>query len=139
LSIRSALLGIIVCGLAACSSGTNSSSGVTADTIFFGGPILTMDVASPNYVEVVAVSNGIIVYAGDADGAKAMQGDSTVVRNLQGNALMPSFIDPHGHFIFAINADFVILSSDPIQASLDDIRNIKVVETIKEGETIYSK
>jgi len=33
----------------------------------------------------------------------------------------------------------VILSTDPVQASLGDFRNIKVVETIKEGETIYSK
>ena len=62
-----------------------------------------MDGASPKYVDVVVVSNGIIVYAGDADGAKAMQGDSTVVHDLKGNAMLPSFIDPHGHFIFAVN------------------------------------
>ena len=36
-------------------------------------------------------------------------------------------------------ADFVILSSDPLQATVDEIRNIEVVETIKEGETIYLK
>jgi predicted amidohydrolase YtcJ len=36
-------------------------------------------------------------------------------------------------------ADFVILSSDPIQTSVDEIRYIEVVETIKEGGTIYSK
>jgi hypothetical protein len=36
----------IACGLVACSTGTNSGSEETADTIFLGGPILTMDGAS---------------------------------------------------------------------------------------------
>ena len=34
-------------------------------------------------------------------------------------------------------ADFVILSADPLKTSVDQIRGIKVVETIKEGRTIY--
>ena len=35
--------------------------------------------------------------------------------------------------------DFVILSADPIQTSVDDIRKIQILETIKEDEFIYSK
>jgi len=34
-------------------------------------------------------------------------------------------------------ADFVILSADPLKTPVDAIRDIEVVETIKEGKTIY--
>ena len=34
-------------------------------------------------------------------------------------------------------ADLVILDSNPLKANKDDIRNIKVLETIKEGKTIF--
>lgn len=36
-------------------------------------------------------------------------------------------------------ADFVIVSSDPVKTPVDQIRDIKVVETIKEGKTIYQR
>ena len=35
-------------------------------------------------------------------------------------------------------ADFVILSADPVKADVGSIRDIKVLETIKEGQTIYA-
>ena len=35
-------------------------------------------------------------------------------------------------------ADFVIITADPLQTPVDKIREIKVVETIKEGKTIYA-
>ena len=36
-------------------------------------------------------------------------------------------------------ADFVIVTSDPLKTPVDQIRDIKVVETIKEGKTIYQR
>lgn len=36
-------------------------------------------------------------------------------------------------------ADFVIISSDPVKAPVEQIRDIKVIETIKEGKTIYKR
>jgi hypothetical protein len=36
-------------------------------------------------------------------------------------------------------ADFVVVSADPLQTPVDQIRAIKVLETIKEGKTIYSR
>jgi predicted amidohydrolase YtcJ len=35
-------------------------------------------------------------------------------------------------------ANFVIMSSDPVATPVDEIRDIEVLETIKEGVTIYS-
>ena len=34
-------------------------------------------------------------------------------------------------------ADFVILSADPVKAGVSGIREIEVLETIKEGKSIY--
>lgn len=34
-------------------------------------------------------------------------------------------------------ADLVILDSNPLKVNKDEIRNIKVLETIKEGKTIF--
>jgi predicted amidohydrolase YtcJ len=34
-------------------------------------------------------------------------------------------------------ADFVFLSADPVKTSVDKIREIKVIETIKEDKTIF--
>ena len=36
-------------------------------------------------------------------------------------------------------ADFVVISGDPMKTPVDKIRDIKVVETIKEGKTIYRR
>jgi predicted amidohydrolase YtcJ len=35
-------------------------------------------------------------------------------------------------------ADFVILSADPVKADVGSVRDIKVLETIKKGKTIYT-
>lgn len=34
-------------------------------------------------------------------------------------------------------ADFVILSADPLKTDVEKIRGLKVLETIKQDETIY--
>ena len=36
-------------------------------------------------------------------------------------------------------ADFVVVTADPMKTPVDQIRDIKVVETIKEGKTIYQR
>ena len=35
-------------------------------------------------------------------------------------------------------ADFVVLSADPVATPVDGIRDIKVMEALKEGRTIYA-
>lgn len=71
----------------------------TAEIIYFGGPILTMDDAKPR-VEAVAVKGGRIIEAGSAsDVMKLKAGDTTMV-DLGGRAMLPGFFDPHGHMTF---------------------------------------
>ena len=71
-----------------------------ADTIFHGDNIVTMDPGQPT-VEAVAVRGETIVAAGSMDEVMALQGPSTRVVELGDNALLPGFIDSHGHFLGA--------------------------------------
>jgi predicted amidohydrolase YtcJ len=76
------------------------TSGATAvaDTIYFGGNIITMEGDSANYVEAVAIKNGKIIFVGMKADAQKMQGGRTVMKDLKGQTLVPGFIDGHAHF-----------------------------------------
>ena len=71
----------------------------SAQIIFHGGSILTMAGDKPAYVDALAVKDGRIVFAGDRDQALALKSDATRVVDLAGKALLPAFIDAHGHYI----------------------------------------
>ena len=83
---------IFMAGCTAKKTGNDS-----ADAIYYGGDILTMEGDSAQYAEAVAVKNGSIVFVGPLDGVKKWQGDSTKMNDLQGKTLLPGFIDAHGH------------------------------------------
>ena len=70
-----------------------------ADTIFYGGPIVTVN-AKNEEVQALAVQNGKIVAVGDKDAiTKEWQSSATKVIDLQGQTLMPGFVEPHVHII----------------------------------------
>lgn len=69
-----------------------------ADAIFFGGDIVTMNEKQPQ-AEAVAVLGGKILYVGDLAEAKKMQGPNTAMVDLQGNALLPGFINADTRFL----------------------------------------
>lgn len=67
-----------------------------ADLIFHGGDIVT--VAAGPAPEAVAVKDGLIVFVGGLDEAVAgWKGPRTRLRDLAGQALLPGFVDAHGH------------------------------------------
>ncbi|MEJ2541561.1 MAG: amidohydrolase [Gemmatimonadota bacterium] len=68
-----------------------------ADLVIRGGPILTMAGEQPEYVEAVAVDDGVIVYAGAEAGLPEFVGSDTEEKDLGGRTLLPGFVDPHGH------------------------------------------
>lgn len=84
--------------IALCLCWFSSLMSETADTIFFGGDILTVNDQQPE-AEAVAVKNGRIIFVGDKKGAFELKGDGTELVDLQGKTLMPGFIDPHTHVI----------------------------------------
>jgi hypothetical protein len=99
-----------------------------ADTIFVGDNILTMDPAQPN-VEAVAVRGETITAAGALNQVMALQGESTRVVELGQHALLPGFIDAHGHFMGAGRAlDELSLHAPPV----GDVTNMdELVEKIR--------
>lgn len=91
--------------IAACDRKTTSSpgeaAGTPADTIYRNGNILTM-VDDRRQVEAIAIAGGKILAVGSEAAVMATKGPQTVVVDLSGRTLMPSFIDAHGHFMNAI-------------------------------------
>jgi predicted amidohydrolase YtcJ len=79
---------------AACSSSREEHS---ADTIYRGGPIVTVDDANPS-AEAVAVRDGRIIAVGSEAAVMALSGDDTEVVDLHGGTLVPGFVDGHVHF-----------------------------------------
>ncbi|MEI6611850.1 amidohydrolase family protein [Polynucleobacter sp.] len=71
----------------------------SADTIFYGGPVLTIN-AKNEEMQALAVQNGKIVAVGTKEAVtKEWQTDATKVIDLQGQTLMPGFVEPHVHII----------------------------------------
>ncbi len=70
-----------------------------ADTIFYGGPIVTVN-AKNEEVQALAVQNGKIVAVGTKDVVtKEWQASNTKAIDLQGQTLMPGFVEPHVHIM----------------------------------------
>lgn len=77
----------------------DSSDVASADLIIYGGPILTMAGEQPSYVEAVVVDDGKIVFAGTEADAMQQKAAGTVLKDLNDKAMLPGFVDPHGHII----------------------------------------
>ena len=98
----------------------------TADVIFQGGNILTMD---PNNAraQALAVSDGRIVAVGSREKVNALKGSGTRIVDLDGRTLMPGMIDAHAHSWSVVKDDFIIVS--PTEVSNFD----EVMQLLKEG------
>lgn len=84
---------LVVISLAGCNPKVENP----ADAIYFNGEILTMLGLQPAYVESVAIKNGRIVFVGPLAEADTLRGSDTKMVDLQGQTLLPGFIDAHGH------------------------------------------
>jgi hypothetical protein len=66
--------------------------------VYFNGDILTMEGDKPQYVETVVVKGKKIAYVGNMRDALTEAGANPVINDLQGQTLIPGFIDAWGHF-----------------------------------------
>jgi len=113
-----------------------------ADTIFSGGPILTIDDAAPR-AEAVAVKDGRILAVGGMDDVMRHTGDGTESVDLGGRTMLPGFVDSHGHVVLgglqALSANLLappdgdVTDIASLQATLSDwvAANADAVETVK--------
>jgi len=116
----------------------------TAERIFAGGDIITMDDAHPS-AEAVAVKGGKIVAVGTRDDVMAWQGPTTEVVELHGRTLVPGFIDGHSHFINAVRlGGWANVSAPPagkVRTFTDLIATLKASATklgLKPGEWVMA-
>ena len=112
-----------------------------ADLIFVGEHILSMEETT---MTAVAVRGDRIVATGDEQSVLALRGNQTQVIRLGDRALLPGFIDAHGHFSsLSRNLDMLDLSSPPVGdvSSVDDIvRKIRQhieQRQIPSGQIVY--
>jgi predicted amidohydrolase YtcJ len=95
-----------------------------ADTIYFGGPIVTM-ICDVDRVDALAVADGVILSTGSKDDVMTRKGAHTKLVDLNGNCLMPGFIDPHSHVTLQ-SAKFTTVNLDPYP--IGDIKNIADIQ-----------
>mgnify|MGYP001812664593 CR=1 FL=1 len=113
---------ILAVGMALAAG--NSSAQDMADTIYSGGPILTIDDAAPT-AEAVAVADGRILAVGSLENVNRHRGDATKIFDLDDRTLLPGFVDSHGHVVFgglqALSANLLA----PPDGEVTDIASLK--------------
>lgn len=87
---------IAIALLAASSANAASPAKPTAQTIYLGGDIVTVNDAAPT-AQALAIKDGRILALGSEADILTLRDGETRVVNLQGKTLIPGFIDAHGH------------------------------------------
>ncbi len=113
--------------------------GLSADLVITGGHIITVNQQN-EVTEAVAVLGGRIIGVGTAGEIDPFIGNRTEVIRLNGQTLLPGFIEPHTHFMnYGIRLNWVNASTPPnknISQLLERLRK-KAGETPK-GEWILA-
>jgi predicted amidohydrolase YtcJ len=97
-----------------------------ADTIYHGGPIVTMK-QEGDIAESLAVWNGQIIAVGKLKDVMTSKDQNTKMIDLKGKTLMPGFFDPHSHVVMqSIKFSTANLDPKPIgeAGSIADIQRI---------------
>lgn len=95
LRIIASLMALLV---AACGNEKQAEEAkVYADTLYLGDNIITMNDEAPA-ASALVVKDGKILGVGSAEELAAFRGEETRVVELGEKALLPGFIDAHGHF-----------------------------------------
>jgi len=120
----SVLAACAIC-LTACSptDSEKSLAAAPADIIFTGTNVVTVDEAYSD-VQAVAVRGENIVAVGTEAEVLTLRGEATRMIELGDHALVPGFIDAHGHLAFVARlTDYANLSSPPVGPveTMDDL------------------
>ncbi|MDG2003890.1 MAG: amidohydrolase [Novosphingobium sp.] len=91
--LRAVLLGAAALAL----TGAPALADSTGPTVYTGGTILTMRGDKPELVEAVAVRGGTILAVGSREAVEREAGRKARHVDLAGKAMLPGFIDAHGH------------------------------------------
>jgi hypothetical protein len=100
----------------------------TADRIWVGGPILTMNDKAMR-AEAIAEAGGKIVAVGSKAEVLKLKGPQTQVTDLKGRTMIPGFVDAHGHVMMG---GLQALSANLLAPPDGDVRDIPgLIATVK--------
>ena len=115
--IKPIIIAIGLLGLAGCAKDAEVVNPV--DTLFLGDHIITMDDATEGATAVALIGDSIVATGSREELTKRI-GPNTRVIELGERALVPGFIDSHGHFSFVgAMADMVNLNPPPVGTTKD--------------------
>jgi hypothetical protein len=92
-----------------------------ADYVFKNGAIYTIDSKNPT-AQAIAVTGKYITYVGTNSGVLPFVGDKTHVIDLQGQMLLPGFIESHIHPTMALVAEGADLQFDSLDQLLASVK-----------------
>lgn len=95
-AVRLTLLMCLAASLVATACSREADDRHFGDFAMVNAKIYTLDAEAP-WAEAAVVRGDTIMYVGDRSGASAFIGESTQVRDLAGQLLLPGFIDTHVH------------------------------------------
>lgn len=107
-----------------CLVGCGGENVAAADHILINARAYTLNFEAP-WAEALAVADDRIIYVGDNAGAQALADENTLRHDLNGQMLLPGFIDAHMHpisggaYANALSLDTFATVSDWIQAIED--------------------
>jgi predicted amidohydrolase YtcJ len=121
--------------------GLASSLAQEADVVYSGGDILTMRGNTPEYVELLAIKDGNILFVGSSKEGTSCIGPKTKKVDLAGRTLLPGFIDGHSHLLTHADSYMQAPLSPPpignvesIEGILNELKVLKERLGLKKGE-----
>ena len=141
-TIFTAILPVFFILLVGCGAGVPDAAN-TADVIYYGGDIVTVNDKQP-VVEALAVKDGKILMVGAlAEIEKNHKGATTQVVDLAGKTLLPGFLDPHSHYINSLSvanqANVFAPPAGPgkdVSSIVAEIKKFRDTRNIPKGEII---
>jgi hypothetical protein len=102
----------------------------SADAIYFGGDIITMESKEAQYAEAVAIKDGKIIFVGSKAEAEKFHGATTEMKDLEGKTLLPGILDAHSHYYNSLLVASQCQLYAPPSGPAKDVASI--VETLKQ-------
>lgn len=131
-------LTLAVGGLVASARAARQDPAQPADLVLINGKVVTVEPAQPE-AQALAVRGDRIVALGTTEAMKALAGPNTQVIDLEGQLVIPGFIEGHGHFTGVGRAELQLklmttTSWNEIIAMVE-----QAARTAKPGEWIYGR
>jgi len=137
MTIKPAPILAVVASVAAATGCSAPEPKLPADTIYTGGDVITVNDAQPA-AEAIAVKDGKILAVGArSEIERAHKGQATQVVDLGGKALLPGFLDPHGHYISSLSlANQVNVYAPPAGPGKDTSSIVAELTEFRDGKKI---